>query len=188
MARRFRIPALFLLIIGVMPVQAQPSGKAASMGTVENGVYHHSLTGIQFALPPDWVIVGEGPGSGGGQTVMLRDTISNAVATVWLKARKASPADIPALMDRRLDSKAIQRNNFEGYRYRTESVQRSTIGGQPALSAVADYVRTGQQMVEYVTWVDGEKSRVLFTARVPKSELASFQARFDIVIQSAVVP
>ena len=36
--------------------------------------------------------------------------------------------------------------------------------------------------------VDGEKSRVLFVARVPASELADFQLRFDPVIQSAIVP
>jgi hypothetical protein len=132
--------------------------------------------------------VSEGRASSDAQSVMLRDTVSNVVATVWLKARTADPANIPAVLDRRLDSKAIQRNNFQSYRYRSESVQHSTIGGQQALSVVADYVRTGQAMVEYLTWVDGENSRVVFAARMRTSELASFQARFDTVIQSAVVP
>jgi hypothetical protein len=67
-------------------------------------------------------------------------------------------------------------------------VQHITIGGRPALSAIADYVRAGQKMVEYLTWVDGEKSRVVFVGRMPASELANFQPRFDAVIQSAVVP
>ncbi|MGA2600983.1 MAG: hypothetical protein ABSH09_28800 [Bryobacteraceae bacterium] len=43
-------------------------------------------------------------------------------------------------------------------------------------------------MVEYSTWVDGEKSRVVFAGRIPASELADFQMRFDPVIQSAIVP
>jgi hypothetical protein len=43
-------------------------------------------------------------------------------------------------------------------------------------------------MVEYITWVDGEKSRVAFSARMPASELPAFQSRFDDVIQSAMVP
>jgi hypothetical protein len=43
-------------------------------------------------------------------------------------------------------------------------------------------------MVEYLTWVDGEKSRVVFVGRVRAAELADFQMRFDPVIQSAVVP
>jgi hypothetical protein len=35
-------------------------------------------------------------------------------------------------------------------------MQHITIGGRPALSAIADYVSAGQKMVEHVTWVDGE--------------------------------
>jgi len=76
----------------------------------------------------------------------------------------------------------------KGYTYRPDRVQKTTIGGQPALSAVADYVRAGRRMVEYLTWVDGEKSRALFVARIPASDLADFHVRFDSVIQSAVVP
>jgi hypothetical protein len=66
-------------------------------------------------------------------------------------------------------------------------VRQTTIGGQLALSAVADYVSAGQQMVEYITWIDGEKSRVLFLARTPASGLLDLQSRFDTLIQSAMV-
>jgi hypothetical protein len=132
--------------------------------------------------------VGQDGASRGAQTVTVRDTVSNIVAVVWLKRRNADPADIPAMMSRRLDSKAAQRNNFEGYKFRTDSVRQSTIGGRPALSAVADYVRTGQQMVEYLTWIDGEKSRMVFAARMPSSELPGLQSRLDAVIQTALVP
>jgi len=159
-----------------------------TLGTLEDGVYHHNRTGIQFAVPSGWVIVTEGTSSSGGQAVTLRDAETNFTATVWMKARKADPADIPALLDRRLDDKAAQRNNFQDYTYRADSVKHTTIGGQPALSGVADYVRTGQHMVESLTWVEGEKSRVVFVGRVPASDLADFQGRFDEVIQSVVVP
>jgi hypothetical protein len=176
------------LLIAASPVYPQAADKAQPTDALENGVYHNNRTGIQFTLPPDWTVVSQERASSGAQTVWLRDTVSNVVATVWLKARTADPANVPAMLERRLDSKAIQRNNFEGYKYRPESVQHTTIGGQPALSAIADYVQTGQQRVEYLTWIDGEKSRVVFAARLRASELASFQSRFEAVIQSAVVP
>jgi len=102
--------------------------------------------------------------------------------------RLAGPASISAVMNRRLDSKVAQRNNFQGYTFRADSVRQTTIGGKPALSAVADYVQTGQQMVEYITWIDGEKSRAVFSVRLPASELPGFQSRFDAIIQSAMVP
>lgn len=165
----------------VLPVRGQP-------GTLVNGTYHHNLTGIEFAVPAEWVIASQGPASEqSAQVVKLRDAVSNAIGTVWLKARVTALTDIQALMNERLDAKAMQRNNFEGYKYRPDSVLKTTIGGRQALSAVADYVSHGQKMVEYLTWADGEKSRVVFVGRVPASELADFQMRFDPVIQSAIV-
>lgn len=42
MAKPFLLFALLPLIAAAQP-----------MGTLENGVYHHNRTGIEFALPPD---------------------------------------------------------------------------------------------------------------------------------------
>lgn len=176
------------LLAGAIAAGGQVEEKGPAFGTLENGVYHHNATGVQFAVPFDWVIVSQVPASGGAQDVLFRDTVTNIIATVWFKARTVNPADIAALMDRRLDSKVIQRNNFQGYKYRPESVQHTTIGGQPAVTAIADYVRAGKPRVEYLTWIDGEKSRVVFSARMPASELAAFQPRFEGLIQSATVP
>ena len=126
-----RLPILFLFIAAVLPAQTQ-------LGTFANGIYHHNLTGIEFAVPAEWVIASQGPSSEqSAQVIKLRDAVSNAIGTVWLKSRIAAPADIQALMSERLDVKATQRNNFEGYKYRTDSVRNTTIGGRPALSAVA---------------------------------------------------
>jgi hypothetical protein len=55
------------------------------MGTLENGIYHHNLTGIQFTLPPDWVIVNQDWSSDGAQFVLVRDTVLNVTGLVWLK-------------------------------------------------------------------------------------------------------
>jgi hypothetical protein len=181
------------LTAAAISVQAQTSNivryKAQALGTLENGVYHHDLTGIEFTLQSDWVIASQAPSSQpGAQVIKLKNSVSNEVATIWLKRRNADPADLEALMSGRLDDKAMPRSNLHGYKYRSESVRHTTIGGRPALSAVADYVSIGEKMVEYVTWVDGEKSRVVFAGRVPASELADFQMRFDPVIQSAIVP
>jgi hypothetical protein len=87
------------------------------MGTLENGIYQDK-TGVQFTLPPDWVIVSHGSASHGAHTVLLRDSITNIIATVWLKPRTG-----------RLDDKVMQRNNFGGYKCRPDSVRNTTIGG-----------------------------------------------------------
>jgi hypothetical protein len=178
MLKRSLMLAFLPLIVSALPAQAQ---------TVENDTYKDQ-SGVQFVVPPNWSVVSRAPASDGAHTILLRDSVTNVIGNVWIKSRKVDPEAIPALMSRRLDSKLAQRNNFEGYKYRADSIQNTTIGGRPAVSAIADYTRGGKAMVEYLTWVDGEKSRVAFTARMPASELADFQGRFDAVIQSAVVP
>jgi hypothetical protein len=192
MAKLFPIFA-FVSFAAVIPVLAQTVAQTEvahqPIGTLQNGVYHHTRTGLEFTLPPEWAIVSQARSSTpGAQYVKVKNAVTNAMATVWIKRRNANPEDLAALMSGRLDDKTMQRNNFQGYKYRAESVQHTTIGGRPALSAVADYVSVGQKMVEYLTWIDGEKSRVVFVGRVPAAELADFQTRFDPVIQSAVVP
>jgi hypothetical protein len=193
MSKGFPILASVLPLAGAVPAGlAQTSQNAQHkelLGTLENGVYHHTLTGIEFTLAADWVIVSEAPASQqDAEVVNLKNSSSTGMATVWLKRRNADRADIPALMSGRLDAKVVQRNNFQGYKFRPESVQHTTIGGRPALSAIADYVGAGQKMVEYVTWVDGERSRVVFVGRMPVSDLADFQTRFEPVIRSVIVP
>lgn len=190
MAKHLRVFSLLLsLIAASIPIHAQGNGKPQPFGALENGVYHSNFTGIELTIPPNWVIASQTLSSvPGAQTLKLRDSGSNVIGAVWMKRRDADTADLEALMNGRLDAKAMQRNNFQSYTYRPESVRHTTINGRPALTAVADYVMAGQKMVEYLTWIDGEKSRAVFTGRVPPAELANFQALIDPVIQSAVVP
>src|ERR1017187_1274598 len=95
------------------------------MGTLENGIYQDK-TGVQFTLPPDWVIVSHGSASHGARTVLLRDSITNIIDTVWLKPRTG-----------RLDDKVMQRNNFGGYGGVPDGGRNTTSGGGgQALSAL----------------------------------------------------
>jgi hypothetical protein len=82
----------------------------------------------------------------------------------------------------------VGRPNWPHSRSASRLVRQTIVGDKPALSAVADYASAGQQMVEYITWIDGQRSRVNFSARMPASALPGFQSRFDAMIQSAVVP
>jgi hypothetical protein len=185
--RKFSL--LVLLITGSIPSLAQGHSKDKALGTLENGIYHNNLTGIELAISPNWVIASQEPSSTpDAQVLKLKDVASNIIGTVWMKRRNAENADLQALMNDRLDVKAVQRGNFQRYTYRPDSVQHTMINGRPALSAVANYVMAAQKMVEYLTWVDGEKSRAVFAGRIPPGELANFQTLFDSVIQSAVVP
>jgi hypothetical protein len=64
MSKGFPILASVSLFVGAaVAAQAQTSPTAKHkelLGTLENGVYHHALTGIVFTLAPDWVLVERG--------------------------------------------------------------------------------------------------------------------------------
>ena len=80
------------------------------------------------------------------------------------------------------------REGLADYTIRPASVERRTIGGQPAVSFVADFTRDRARMVEYVTWVSGENATAEFFARVPASELVGLRKRLDPIIESLKLP
>lgn len=154
----------------------------ALLMAVQNGRYQHPATGVSFAVPPAWTVVRE------GETVVLRDNTSGFEAAVWMRAEKHPTTEIQKLLLAALDAKAAQRKDFTGYQIRSDSIQTRVIGGQQALSAVADYTRNGRPMNEYLTWIFSSRNHALFYGRVPAAKLDGFRSRFDEVINSANVP
>jgi len=98
MIRRRIALAAVLVLAAAIPAAAQPAG-----------VYHSNLTGIEFGVPTGWSIVSEGLAASGAYTVLLKDSVTNLSALVWLKPQHIDPADIAAVLDRRLEAKLQQR-------------------------------------------------------------------------------
>ncbi|MGA2134971.1 MAG: hypothetical protein ABSH50_22020 [Bryobacteraceae bacterium] len=63
-----------LVLLALLPLMA---GAQA----IEDGTYHDPA-GVQFAVPPNWTVVGRAPASDGAHTIVLRDATSNVIATV----------------------------------------------------------------------------------------------------------
>jgi hypothetical protein len=162
--------------------------KVRDFGGMQGDVYVHKWTGVQLTLPAGWSLVSQGWGDHGGQIVLLKDSVTGTIASVWLKPETAQVADIPALLERKLDTKGMQRNSYQDYRMRAGSVQHITVGGNQGVSVLADFVNLGQQKSEYMAWIYSGKTHVFFDGRVPAEQLAAFQSRLDPLIQSASVP
>ena len=147
-----------------------------------------TLPGVEFNVPPGWSVVQGGASSDDGETVTLQDSTSKLKAAVWMRAEKHPSVQIQKLLLAALDKKAESRTDFTGYKVRPDSIQPRVIGGQQALSAVADYSQNGRPMTEYLTWIFSPKTHVLFHGRPPAAGLDAFRARLDVVVGSAVVP
>ena len=95
---------------------------------------------------------------------------------------------IQKLLIAALDRKAASRTNLAGYQVRPDSIQPRVIGGQQALSAVADYTQNDRPMTECLTWIFSPKTHALFYGRSPVAGLDAFRGRLDAIVNSAVAP
>ncbi len=158
------------------------------LGTLQNGRYHHTATGVEFILPSGWSVVKASGSSAGGDTVVLMDSVSKLEAAVWMRGEKHPTEQVQKLLLAALDAKSASRTGLAGYQIRSDSIQPRVINGRQALSAVADYTKNGRPMVEYLTWIFTPKTHALFFGRSPAANLDTFRSRLDAIVNSALVP
>jgi hypothetical protein len=149
-----------LIIFAVLPLAvalstwAQSPQRVHEFGTLQNDVYHHNASAVEFTLPDGWHIVSQGYANDGGQAVSVRDSVTQAFGRIWMKTITTQQVDdIAGLLEQRLDDKGLQRNGYQDYRFRKDSVQHLTVNGNQGLSVVADFVNAGEKKAEYHAWV-----------------------------------
>ena len=119
-----------LPLAAVLSTSAQSPKSVHEFGALQNDVYHNHTTGAEFTLPEGWHIVSQGYANDGGQAVIVRDSVTRAFGRVWMKTVLTEQVDdIAGLLDRRLDDKGLQRNGYQDYRFRKDSVQHITVNG-----------------------------------------------------------
>jgi len=164
-----------------------PSMHPNPMSSVQNGRYHHNLTGFELNLM-NWAVESESGSSGGGEIVFLSSPGLKTQISVWLKPDRLAAADIPSRLRGAIPQKVLQRLSFQDYKIRADSIQSISIGGKQAIQASADFVVRGNSMIEYLTWIYTEKTRAFFFARLKASEFQSLKGPIDQLIATSVVP
>jgi len=181
--------------------------------------YVHHLTGVSLTAPAGWKLEGDSESSGGGQMVMFSSSnIQTDILAVWLKQPDGGGTDITGLLRASLERKSQDRTDFAGWKIRPESVQTRVVGGQQALSAIADYTENETnvqssaiafdytantvtmslpfkattnvpvKMVEYLIWARSPKAQVLFFGRAKAGDLQALQSGIDQLAASSVIP
>jgi hypothetical protein len=163
-------------------------------GVLQNGRYHHNTTGIEFAVPPDWALVGAGPSSDGGDGVTLRDSVTGGVLSVWMINRAAS------LEDSRAASVDDEYRNLIGMKIRmrfdqglkdywvpADTIQERYVNGRKALTAIGESAQRGRSIRERLAWIYTPKTRAFFYGTVPAEDMPQFQYRFDSILDTATL-
>lgn len=171
------------------------------LGVVEGGHYRHLRTGVEFDLPTGWSVqsteraaITNQPSAEQGELARLANSEFPAVyAAVWMV--KTDTLDISKALKSAIAGRIAQRRGpqpgigtFVDYDVRDGSIRQAWIGGAQAQKATADYEQRGQELSEVLTWIYTARAKVLFFALVRRSDAAAFQARFDELVQTAIVP
>jgi hypothetical protein len=163
-------------------VQNQPAG------IVQNGRYRNKRTGLEFPIPASWKTSYDGASSDDGDMVGVTDGSSMEFG-VWMRPEVSTPAEIQDKLKGSPAAKVKMNADIPGFAFRPESIQNRIIGGQQALSAIADFVDNGKKMATIYTWIYTAKTHVVFIGQdVPAADVPAVQARLDQFVATAVVP
>ena len=167
-----------------------------SAGVLQNGHYHHNLTGTEFDLPAGWSVGITKPIDGDPhEMTVLVDPDGRAIfASVAMSKVETPPASIsgalsravPQLLARRAGS--IPPHRVANYQIRDGSVEQTSIGGNQAVRAIGEYEQAGQKISELLTWIYTEHTRAYFFAKVATNDLPALQVSYEQILQSARVP
>ena len=94
-----------------------------TIGTLADGRFHHTLTGIGFTVPQGWKVQRQGQSSGGGS---IHDKLIGS-----------------------MNFKAGQHSDDPTYTMLRSTASEKTVAGHPALSVSATFVRNGVNMIEF---------------------------------------
>jgi hypothetical protein len=168
-------------------------------GVLENGHYHHNLTGVEFDVPYGWSVGMPGPRDGDPRDmIVLLDPNHRVVfASVAMDKVETHPENIPVALSRAVPSLIARRAGetafgaphlATNYKIREGSVEQTVIGGQRAVRAIADYDEGGRRIVELLTWIFTEHTKTYFFMKMPLENLPTLQMPFEQMLQSARIP
>ena len=154
--------------------------------------YRHTWTETTFEVPEGFKLRGTGPSSDDGEmaTFSLDDPEIEGLA-VWMKKDPTAPDKLAARLDGAPVEKVGQRleQGYAGYHIREGSLEHLTIGRQPAVFAIGDYVSDTNKrpMAEYLMWIYTEKNRVFFFCRMPADKFDTVRRQIDAIVQTSMV-
>ena len=157
-------------------------------GSVQNGRYHNKKTGLEFPVSDPWRTTYDGPSSDDGDMVGVTDG-SPVEFGVWMRAEASTPAEIPEKLRASPPAKVKMNAAVPGFTFRPESIQPRIIGGQQALTAIADYSDGDTKLAAIYTWIYTAKTHVVCIASdVPAADVSNVLLRFDRFVTTVVVP
>jgi hypothetical protein len=147
--------------------------------------YQDAKLGLSFTASRGWIVRPEQPSEKDETNLFLLDPEPKGSAVLWAQAKKTEKSDIARQLRAAVDEQVENRSKYlKDYKIRPETMQTRQVGGNQALSCVAEFVDDKKEMAEYLTFVRSENTTSLFSAMVEASGLDEFRKRVDPILET----
>ncbi len=149
---------------------------------------------VSFTLAPGWKLTGGMRWGDHETTLRFVETPSGITVSLYYQypLQPPFPADTDLALRQAMQAKVRQRQNegLPDYRVRPDSIRTRQVGGQPALSFVAEFARGDQTRTEYMLRVLGKGAKAhFFVMGIPAAEdINAFCQRFEPIAASLRIP
>ena len=153
--------------------------------------YKDDKLGISLAAPNDWFFYAAAPlDKKHLATVFLLDPPAVSVIALHVDKPEALKAEKGNLLHSWADEGIDEaRKIYKDFKLRADGRQERTVGGLPALSALADYTDGKRKMVAYVTYVEAKAAglELQFGALIPREQFDGLRKPLDKIMESLKV-
>ncbi len=169
--------------------QAPQPPAQPTLGTLQNGVYHHTATGVEVHLRDGWTFTGDAAAGGGGDSATF--SYGGGSYYMWLRNDPQADIDVALQQDEQFRIHETQgagalanfriKESVSPYRWNTRD------GKGKGLAVVFEYGKDFEN-VEYDIWVRTPTNLVFFRARCPAAQLLSAQDALSVLATDTTVP
>jgi hypothetical protein len=148
---------------------------------------------VSFQLAPGWNL-DRGIRWGDHETTLwFGQAGSRITVALYYQSPLAQPypQNAAAFLRQGMDAKVAQRQGegFADYHVRPDSIQTLQVGGQPALSFIAEFNNGRQARAEYMLRVLGKSTKAhFFVMGIPAEDIAAFVKSFDPIAETLRIP
>jgi hypothetical protein len=187
--------SLFPAIAGArMTVIRRASGTPAqpTLGTLKDGLYKHTATGVEIRIPQGWRFEGDGPSSGNGEAASFNSGSQSYF--VWMITAPNQLADVSQSLQQDVDYKLHQRqlDGVENFRIRKGSEPfRWDSANFHAISVAFEY-GPDYSDGEYGIWArritGSQETEVYFRAQCKVTELGKVRDELMLLAAQTTLP
>jgi hypothetical protein len=150
---------------------------------------------LAFLPAAGWKVTGGmSPGGSGAANAEFSDDPWGLVfIDVWMRKIHTPAAEIAEALRQAMDDEIQKDSNsryWTDFKVRPESIQIRLIGGQQALSCLADVSQNepNQPKTDYFVWIRTENAAMRFHIGMPKFRVAALRWQFDLVLAPLRIP